>query len=149
MCHRRQHAVALHHASTYSNGEVVPGFGRRRCIYLNVGIDDDHVAHLAGSYVVHAHHPGSAGQRACDRCNPQFIDAAVHQLVQRILCTFPAHFCDHQANDQLGKGSSSGKPARLPAMPMPATSDQAASKRACQEFATSMLDLTFVALFSM
>ena len=46
-------------------------------------------------------------------------------------------------------GSRMGYPARLPMMPTPTTSDDAASERACQALATSMLDLTRLATDSM
>jgi hypothetical protein len=38
---------------------------------------------------------------------------------------------------------------RLPTMPQPTTSEEAASERACQALATSMLDLTRLATASM
>ena len=73
-----------------------------------MGVDHDHVAHLAGAHVMHAHHPRGPEQGGLDGGHLDFIDRAVHQVVHGIPGKSPAHPGDHQADDQRGNRVKDG-----------------------------------------
>lgn len=54
MRHEVQHAVAMHDAPAHFDGNVMTLGNGQACIDLDMGIHQDHVAHLPGADVMHA-----------------------------------------------------------------------------------------------
>ena len=59
MCQQIEHAMALHHGMSSRQSNVVSGFNCQKRTDFDVGIDQDHVAHFSGAYVVN---PQDAGR---------------------------------------------------------------------------------------
>ena len=149
MGHQVEHAVALQHPLARCDRDVIAGLDADRGINLEVRIDDDHVAHLAGSHIVNVADARCLDQRSTYRLDLGLIGRAVHQIVQRIPAKRPAHPGDHEADDQRSDRVQDGVARQVADNADAHHSDEAASDRACQALATSMLDLTRLAAASM
>jgi hypothetical protein len=75
---------------------------------LDVGVDHNHVAHLARAHVVHAADTRGLQQRLADGLTSSFVHRAVHQVVQRVPAEAPAHLGHHEADDQRRDGVQIG-----------------------------------------
>ena len=78
-----------------------------------MGIDHDHVAHLAGAHIVDAMHAGVSFKRTMISSILILRGGAIHQVIERIPAEFPAHLGHHQAHDQGGPRVEQRKPHQV------------------------------------
>ena len=92
--------MTLHDAIPGRHGNVMPGLDANRCIHLDMGIDDDNVAHFARAHVVDTEHARCLPQRVENTPDLLIIDCPIHEVMQRIPTELPAHLGHHKSHDE-------------------------------------------------
>ena len=147
--HQVEHAMLFNTRCRTFDGDVVAGLDGLRASTSMCAVDDDHVAHLACAGRA-PRTPGVRGSSGGMRCT-FIVRRTIHQVVQRVPVQTPAHAAETAKPTikapQSGRGWVASEVADDAGMPT--TSEEAASERACQALAMSMLDLTRLATASM
>lgn len=77
-------------ALSVEDGNLVSGLDGLRCVLFDVGVDDNKVAHLAGTQFVYAEYAGCFTDGMAYGLHFKVIGRAVHEVVQRVPTESPA-----------------------------------------------------------
>lgn len=100
MGHKVQYPVTLQNTLPGADGNVVASLDRERRIDLDMGVNNNHVAHLARAHIVHTSNARGFHQRAADGFDLRLVRGTIHQVVQRVPSESPTHSGDHEPNYQ-------------------------------------------------
>src|SRR5689334_14177482 len=96
--------MAGHYIELGLAGNIVTFRDREAAIDLQMDIGEDHVARLAGLQFVHPENTWGRPDFGGDPLDLLLGGCAVHQVMECIPEELPAHFDDHETNDQCGYG---------------------------------------------